>query len=99
MSGREREAAWREQLRALGAERDPEALMGFLRQARRLFTPLREIAAREQAGPVPLATAHAADALHTLLEVIGAGQSIATADVQTFPRQLRAARRSLENAF
>jgi hypothetical protein len=77
-----REAA-REQLRALGAEGDPEKLMGFLRwQALRLSVPLQRIAAREQAGPVPVTAAHAIEAVKVLLEVVGTGHSIAPADAQ-----------------
>jgi len=78
----------------------PGALMGFLRwQALRFAGPLREIAAREEAGPIPLAAAHAVDGLQALLEVIGAGQNIAAADVDALPGQLRAAHQSLTNAL
>ena len=74
--------------------------MGFLRwQALRLSTPLREIAGREQTGPIALAAAHTVDGLQGLLEVIGAGQSIATADVEALPGKLRAARDSLTGAI
>ena len=91
VSAEQRDAAWREQLRSAGAVDDPGALMGFLRwQALRFAGPLREIAAREEAGPIPLAAAHAADGLQALLEVIGAGQNIAAADVDALPGQLRA---------
>jgi len=99
VSVEQRDAAWREQLRSAGAADDPGALMGFLRwQALRFAGPLREIAAREEAGPIPLAAAHAADGLQALLEVIGAGQNIAAADVDALPGQLRAAHQSLTNA-
>ena len=100
VSVEQREAAWREQLRCAGVrDSDPEALIGFLRwQALRLSTPLREIAAREQTGPIALAAAHTVDGLQGLLEVIGAGQSIATADV-ALPAKLRAARESLTGAI
>lgn len=107
VSAEQRQAAWQEQLRAAGArDSDPEALMGFLRwQALRLATPLREIAAREQTGPIPLAAAHTVDGLQTLLDVIGAGQRIATgqsiadADADALPDSLRAARASLTDAL
>jgi len=100
VSDEQRTAAWREQVRAFGAEDDPEVLLGFLRwQALRLAAPLREIAARDQAGPIPLAAAHAVDALQTLLEVIGTGQSIATADLDALPVTLRAAADSLTAAL
>ena len=101
VSVEQREAAWHEQLRCAGVrDSDPEALIGFLRwQALRLSTPLREIAAREQTGPIALAAAHTVDGLQGLLEVIGAGQSIATADVQALPAKLRAARESLTGAI
>lgn len=100
VSGEQREAAWREQARAFGAEEDSEVLLSFLRwQALRLALPLREIAAREQAGPIPLAAADAVDALQTLLEVIGAGQSIATADLDALPVALSAATDSLTAAL
>lgn len=84
-------------MRAVGAEDDPEVLLGFLRwQALRLALPLREIAACEQAGPMRLAAAHAVDALQTLLEVIGAGQqNLATAT----PHTLQAAGDSLTAAL
>ncbi len=60
VSAEQRDAAWREQLRSAGVADDPGALMGFLRwQALRFAGPLREIAAREEAGPIPLAAAHA----------------------------------------
>jgi len=49
---------------------------GVLRwQALRFAGPLREIAAREEAGPIPLAAAHAVDGLQALLEVTCAGQA------------------------
>ncbi len=81
----ELEAA-REQLRALGAEGDLEKLIGFLRwQALRFSLPLQRIAAREQAGPVPVTAAHAIEAVKVLLEVVGTGQSIATADARVHP--------------
>lgn len=106
VNGEQRQAAWQEQLRAAGArDSEPEALIGFLRwQALRLAMPLRQIAAREQTGPIPLAAAHAVDGLQTLLDVIGAGQrvaagqSIATADAEALPVRLRAAREALTDA-
>lgn len=106
VSDEQRRAAWQEQLRAVGAtDSRPEALMGFLRwQALRLAAPLREIAAREQTGPIPLAAAHAVDGLQGLLDLIGTGQSIAAgqriaaADADALPDRLRAARASLTDA-
>jgi hypothetical protein len=74
--------------------------MGCLRwQALRPSAPLRAIAGREQTCPIALAAAHTVDGLQGLLEVIGAGQSIATADVEALPGKLRAARESLTGAI
>ena len=101
VSLQQRDAAWHEQLRCAGVrDSDREALMGFLRwQALRLSAPLREIAGREQTGPIALAAAHTVDGLQGLLEVIGAGQGIATADLEALPGKLRAARASLTAAI
>jgi hypothetical protein len=58
----QRAAAYRQQLVTAGVEDNPVKLIEFLRwQVLRAATPLREIAQRQEAGPIPLAAAHAAE--------------------------------------
>jgi hypothetical protein len=80
-----RHAAWREQLLSAGAFDDPVVRVGFLRwQVLRAGMPLRLIAQNPEAGPIPVAAAHAAEVLHALLRVIGASyQAVAVGDVET----------------
>lgn len=98
-------AAWEEQLNAAGAGLDdPARRVEFLRwQVLRAGTPLRLMAQHHETGPIPLAAAHAATALHTLLGVIAASQgAVATGDVETLAAQsdqLRTAREALQSAI
>jgi hypothetical protein len=97
-------AAWEEQLKAAGAGLDdPERRVEFLRwQVLRAGTPVREMATNHEAGPIPLAAAHTATALHLLLGVIAASQdAVAQGDVETLAAQadqLQAAREALSAA-
>jgi hypothetical protein len=98
-------AAWEEQFKAAGAGLDdPVRRMEFIRwQVPQAATPLREVAQNREVGPIPLAAAHAATGLHTLLGVIAASQdAVATGDVETLASQagqLEAAREALQNAM
>jgi hypothetical protein len=72
----------------------------FLRwQVLRSGTPVREMAQNQEAGPIPLAAAHTATALHLLLGVIAASQdAVATGDVEALAAQadhLQSAREAL----
>ena len=71
-------------------------------QVLRSAAPLRQMARNRQAGPIPLAAAHAAEALQVLLGVIAASQNaVATGDVTTLAAhtsQLRTAREAMSNA-
>ncbi|MBK3640122.1 DUF6245 family protein [Streptomyces sp. MBT33] len=97
--------AWEEQLKAAGAGLDdPVRRLEFIRwQVLRAGTPLRLMAQNREAGPIPLAAAHAATGLHLLLGVIAASQdAVATGDVGTLAAQagqLEAAREALQNAM
>jgi hypothetical protein len=95
-------AAWREQLTSAGAWDDPAVRVGFIRwQVLRAGTPLRLIAQNPETGPIPVATAHAADGLHVLLGVIGSSyQAVAVGDVETLAARaglLRSAQEALQN--
>jgi len=100
-----RDAAWEEHLRSAGAGPDEVAArLELIRwQVRRSATPLRQMAQNRQVGPIPLAAAHAAQALQVLLGVIAASQdAVATGDVTTLAAQtsqLRTAREALSNAL
>jgi len=88
--------AHRQQLKTAGADDDPEKLAGFLRwQVLRVCGPLRLIAQDPSTGPIPLAAAHAADALHRLLGVIGAGQVPSIENAKHGIAEMDAARESL----
>ncbi|MER7578125.1 DUF6245 family protein [Streptomyces sp. NPDC126514] len=99
-------AAWEQQLTAAGAGLDesPAKRVEFIRwQVLRAGTPLRLMAQNREVGPIPLAAAHAATGLHTLLGVIAASQNaVAQGDVATLAaqvEQLQAAREALETAI
>lgn len=100
-----RDAAWEEHLRSAGAGPDEVAArMELIRwQVLRSATPLRQMAQNRQVGPIPLAAAHAAEALQVLLGVIAASQdAVAAGDVTTLAAQtsqLRTAREALSNAL
>ena len=103
--GREdRYAAWEQQLDTAGAADDAAKRIGFIQwQVLRAATPLRLIAQNRQAGPIPLAAAHAAEGLQVLLGVIAASQTaVAAGDVDTLAAQapkLREAREVLHLAI
>lgn len=62
-------------LAASGAEDSLAKMLGFLRwRTLRIEGPLREIAQNVDAGPIPLAAAHAAVGLQRLVAVCAAGQ-------------------------
>jgi Family of unknown function (DUF6245) len=97
-------AAYEQQLKTAGAADDPAKRIAFLRwQTLRVSGPLREIAQRVEAGPLPLAAAWAADGLQQLLDVIADSQNVTPADVDRLAGpvtdELRAARESLVNAI
>jgi hypothetical protein len=93
-------AAHQQALQTAGAEDTPGKLMGFLRwRTLRIAGPLRQIAQNEAAGPVPLAAAHAADALQLLLSACAAGQNLAQANPFQMTADLKSARESLINAL
>ncbi len=93
-------AAHQQALQTAGAEDTPGKLMGFLRwRTLRVAGPLRQIAQNEAAGPVPLAAAHAAEALQLLLSACAAGQNLAQANPFQMTADLKSARESLTNSL
>lgn len=100
-----RYAAWEEQLASAGAGVDyPVKRIEFIRwQVLRASTPLRLMAQNQETGPIPLAAAHAATGLQTLLGVIADSQDAVTKGyVETLAAQsdqLRAARETLQAAI
>lgn len=98
-------AAWEQQLVAAGAGLDdPVKRIEFVRwQVLRAGTPVRLIAQNVEAGPIPVAAAHATEGLQILLGVVAASQdAVATGDVETLAAQadrLREARASLTAAI
>src|SRR6266508_2190714 len=77
-----RQAAYDQQLKTAGAADDPAKRIDFLRwQTLRVAGPLREIAQNIEAGPIPLAAAHAAEGLQQLLSVIADSQNVTPADI------------------
>ena len=94
------QAAHQQALKTAGAEDTPEKLMNFLRwRTLRVSGPLRQIAQNEEAGPVPIAAAHAAEALQLLLSVSASGQNLAQADPFQMAADLKSARESLTNSL
>ena len=99
-----RDAAWEEHLRSAGAGPDEVAArLELIRWQLRSATPLRQMAQNRRVGPIPLAAAHAAEALQVLLGVIAASQdAVATGDMTTLAAQtsqLRTAREAMSNAL
>ena len=93
-------AAHQQALRTAGAEDTPEKLMNFLRwRTLRVGGPLRQLAQNREAGPIPLAAAHATEALQLMLSVCASGQNPAQADPVQMTADLRAARESLVNSL
>ena len=90
------QAAHQQALKTAGAEDTPEKLLNFLRwRTLRVAGPLRQIAQNEEAGPVPLAAAHAAEALQLLLSACASGQNMAQANPFQMAADLKSARESL----
>lgn len=99
-----RAAAYEQALITAGAADSPTKRIRFLRwQTLRVGGPLREIAQNVEAGPIPLAAAHAAEGLQQLLSVIADSQNVTPDDIERLAGpvtgQLRAARESLANAI
>jgi hypothetical protein len=99
-----RAAAYEQQLATAGVAESPTKRFRFLRwQTLRVGGPLREIAQNVEAGPIPLAAAHAAEGLQKLLSVIAYSQNVTPHDVDRLAGpvtvELRAARESLANAI
>ena len=95
-------AAHRQALESAGATRTNEILLQFLRwRTLRVAGPLRQIAQDQATGPIPLAAAHAAEALQQLLQIAAAGQSLdpATIAPDGIKQDLSNARDSLTNAI
>lgn len=96
----QRAAAYRQQLVTASVEENPDKLMEFLRwQVLRATGPLRQIARRPEAGPIPLAAAHAAEGIQWLLAVIAGGRHPTASDADALVRNLEAARSSLLDAI
>ncbi len=92
-------SAHHQALTAAGAEDTPGKLMGFLRwRTLRIEGPLREIAQNVEAGPIPLAAAHAAVGLQHLLAVCEAGQDPMNASPTKLTEDLKIAREALTAA-
>ena len=84
-------------LQTAGAKDSPEKLLNFLRwRTLRVAAPLRQIAQNHEAGPIPVAAAHAAEALQRMLNVTATGQNLAQFDPHQMTADLKAARESLE---
>jgi hypothetical protein len=92
--------AHRQQLQTAGAADDADKLTGFLRwQVLRVCGPLRLIAQDPSTGPIPLAAAHAADALHRLLGVSGTAQIPSIENAKHGIAEIETARESLALAI
>ncbi len=84
-----RRAAYEQQLKTAGAADNPARRIDFLRwQTLRVAGSLREIAQNVEAGPIPLAAAHAAEGLRQLLSVIADSQDVTPADVDRLAGQV-----------
>lgn len=96
ISAQQMQAAHQQALISAGAGDDPGKLLQFLRwRTLRIEGPLREMAQRVEVGPIPLASAHAAEGLQLLLGVCAAGQNPLTAYPGNMTKDLKAARESL----
>ncbi|MFI6586810.1 DUF6245 family protein [Embleya sp. NPDC050493] len=97
--------AWDEQYHVIGAgENDLARMIAFMQwQVLRAAMPVRRSAQHPETGPIPIAAAHAFDAVQMLLGVVAASRdAAATGDVDTLTAQadrLRDARVSLENTI
>lgn len=78
---------------------DPGKLLGFLRwRTLRIEGPLREIAQRQEVGPLPLAAAHAAEGLQQLLGVCAEGQDFQQL-LKTSPAALKQQMKDARQSF
>jgi hypothetical protein len=95
------QTAHQQALKSSGVEDVPGKLLQFLRwKTLRVGSPLREIAQRQEVGPLPLSAAHAAEALQLLLGVCVAGQNLTSAtDPDAMTIDLKKAREALKNAL
>ncbi len=90
----------RQSLVSSGCEEDSWKLLQFLRwRVLRAAGPLREMAQREEVGPLPLAGAHAAEALQLILEVCAEGQKPLTASPGGMKKNMLSAKESLTYAI
>ena len=93
-------AAHDQALQTAGAKDTPGKLLSFLRwRTLRVSGPLRQMAQNKEAGPIPLAAAHAAEALQRMLNVTASGQNLAQFDPKQMTDDLKAARESLANSL
>lgn len=84
-------------LQTAGAKDTPEKLLSFLRwRTLRVAGPLRQIAQNKEAGPIPVAAAHAAEALQLMLNVTASGQNLTEFDPHQMTADLKAAQESLK---
>ena len=89
-------AAHEQALQTAGAMDTQDKLLRFLRwRTLRVAGPLRQIAQNKEAGPIPLAAAHAAEALQHMLGVTASGQNLSQFDPHQMTSDLKAARESL----
>ena len=92
--------AHQQALETAGVDETQEKLIRFLQwRTLRVSGPLRQIAQNEEAGPVPLAAAHAAEALQLLLSACASGQNITHADPFQITADLKSARESLTHSL
>jgi hypothetical protein len=93
-------AAHDQALQTAGAKDTPGKLLRFLRwRTLRVSGPLRQMAQNKEAGPIPVAAAHAAEALQRMLSVTASGQNLAQFDPQQMSDDLQAARQSLADSL
>jgi hypothetical protein len=90
----------RQSLVSSGCEEDSRKLLQFLRwRVLRVAGPIREIAQRQEVGPLPLAGAHAAEALQLILDVCAEGQKTLTASPDDMKKNMLSAKESLTYAI
>lgn len=93
-------AAHEQALQTSGAKDTPEKLLRFLRwRTLRVTGPLRQISQNKEVGPIPLAAAHAAEALQLMLGVTTSGQNLAEFNPHQMTADLKVARESLVNSL
>ena len=94
-------AAHQQALQSAGADESPAKLLNFLRwRTLRVGGSLREMVQDTQTGPLPLATAHAAEGLQLLLGVCAtSGQNLANLSPQKLEADLVKAKEALTDAI